>query len=561
MRENYWTTARTSRRRIIGGTAVAAGGLAALGIVGCGGNDNGKGGGGSPTALPNSTPRPTEAAQPKKGGILRLAGGPLQANIDVHSVVGNNMYHYISNFLVRYKPDGTLEGDVAASLPEITDGGLTLIFKIRPEVVWQKRPPVNGRKFDAEDVVKTFMRIKDPATASPRKANYDVVDSITATDAQTAVFKLKRPSAGLLAAMADQYDSMVPKEYFGVANAITKTEHVVGTGPYELTEYSVGKGYKLRRRADGYWRPNTAWIDGIDYTDINAEGAPVVNALRSNQSDVGQITPEELAAFQADKNFQVIKFVGNSRDVVQLNHKKAPYNDPRVRKAISLALERRRVYETVFGGLGAINAAVTAAATFWTLPEKELENLPGYRKDRDADLKEAKALLSAAGLGSGYSDTIKTVSRAQVNEVNDLTVSALKKIGFELKVNDVGTDFGPLIKFESERDYNIATSVKQSGIDPDLQLSLYHQTGGSRNYCDYSDAEMDKKLQAQSVEFDSAKRREMVYEIQRILANAPGPGWLGSRGGAIAVRKTVHNYTFQNWPDDYHNAENMWLDA
>jgi peptide/nickel transport system substrate-binding protein len=215
----------------------------------------------------------------------------------------------------------------------------------------------------------------------------------------------------------------------------------------------------------------------------------------------------------------------------------------------------------VFGGLGAINAAVTAAATFWTLPEKELENLPGYRKDHDADLKDAKALLAAAGLGSGFSDTIKTVSRAQVNEVNDLTVSALKKIGFELKVVDVGTDFGPLIKFESERDYNIATSVKQSGIDPDLQLNLYHQTGGSRNYCDYSDAEMDKKLQAQSIEFDTAKRREMVYEIQRILANEPGPGWLGSRGGATAYRKNVHNYVFQNWPDDYHNAENMWLDT
>ncbi len=153
MRANYWTNRTTSRRRILGGAAAAGTGLIGLGLAGCGDDDNSGGKGDSPTALPNSTPRPTEAAQPKKGGILRLAGGPLQANIDVHSVVGNNMYHYISNFLVRYKPDGTLEGDVAAALPEITDGGLTLIFKIRPEVVWQKRPPVNGRKFDAEDVV------------------------------------------------------------------------------------------------------------------------------------------------------------------------------------------------------------------------------------------------------------------------------------------------------------------------------------------------------------------------------------------------------------------------
>ena len=423
------------------------------------------------------------------------------------------------------------------------------------------RAPANGRKLDAEDVKRTFERIKDPATASPRRANYDVVDSIQQPDALTVVFKLKRPSAGLLAAMADQYDLVVPKEYFGQPTPITKAENVVGTGPYELMEYGVGKGFKLRRRADGYWKPNTAWLDGVDYTDINAEGAPVVNALRSNQIDIGGITPEELAAFSADKNFQVIKYVGNSRDVVQMNHKRAPYSDPRVRKAVFLGLERRRVYETVFGGLGAINGPVTAAATFWMLPEKELETLGGFRTDRDADIKDAKALLAAAGLGNGYSDTIRTVTRAQVNEVNDLSVSALKKLGFDLKTDSVGTDFGPLIEFESKRDYNIATSVKQSGIDPDLQLNLYHMTGGSRNYCDYSDAEMDKRLQAQSIEVDTNKRRELVYEIQRLLIKDPGPGWIGSRGGALAYRKNVHNYQFPNWPDDYHNAENLWLEA
>ncbi|MCC6961496.1 MAG: hypothetical protein IT301_16735 [Dehalococcoidia bacterium] len=547
------------RRSVLRSALLGTTGVVGYGLVGCGGDDDSPSGGDG-SAIPNLTPQKTEDTNAaRKGGILKLAGGPLQANLDVHSMVGSNIYHYTSNFLVRYTLEGALEPDAAQALPEITDGGQTIIFKIRPDIVWQNRAPVNGRKLESEDVKRTFERIKDPQTASPRKANYDVVDSIQTPDATTVIFKLKRPSAGLLAAMADQYDLIVPKEWFG--KQITQADQVVGTGPYELTEYGVGKGFKLRRRSDGYWKPNTAWIDGIDYTDIGAEGGPVVNALRSGQIDAGAITPEEVAAFEADKNFKVIRFVGNSRDVVQINHKRAPYTDVRVRKAVFLALERKKIYQSVFGGLGAVGGPVTPAATYWALPEKELLTLPGFRSDRDADIAEAKKLMAAAGLGNGHTDTIRTVSRAQVNEVNDMNVPALKKIGFNLSVDDVGTDFGPLIQFENARSYNIATSVKQSGIDPDLQLLLYHYTTGSRNYCDFSDPDIDKLLEKQSVEFDQNARREIVYDIQRKLIENPGPGWIGSRGGAIAVRSTVHNYTFPNWPDDYHRAENLWLDA
>ncbi len=72
---------------------------------------------------------------------------------------------------------------------------------------------------------------------------------------------------------------------------------------------------------------------------------------------------------------------------------------------------------------------------------------------------------------------------------------------------------------------------------------------------------MDKLLEQQSIEFDQEKRRELVYDIQRKLIENPGPGWIGSRGGAVAVRKNVRNYTLPNWADSYHNAEDMWLEA
>lgn len=553
---------RFTRRTALKGTAFGGLGAGTFALVGCGNDDDDDA---APTPTPSddgeATPDPNGNGEgPRRGGILRLASGPLQANLDVHKAVGTNLFHWTSNFLVRYNLDGSLEPDVAESMPEITDDGSTLIFSLRPEVTWQDRPPVNGRSLTAEDVALTFERIKDPATGSPRAANYAVVESMDTPDEHTVVFNLSRPSAGLMAAMADQYDSIVPADYHGDPDAITRAEHVVGTGPYVLTEYEVGRGYKLERRADGHWRPDTAWIDGVDFTDIGAEGLPVANALRANQIDYGLIPAEEVPAFEGDGEYQMFMPISNANDVVQMNHNRPPYDDPRVRKAVFLALDRRRIYETVFGGLGSMGGPVTPASTFWALPEDELMTMPGFREDRDADIAEARQLMEAAGLGDGHSDVIRTVTRAQVNEVNELVVPMLAQIGFSLSVDDVGTDFAALIAFESGRDYNIATSVKQSGIDPDLQLNLYHHTDGSRNYTDHSNPDLDRVMEEQSAEFDTERRLELVHEIQRELIENPGPAWTGSRGWAIAVRDYVRNFSAPNWPDEYHRAEEMWLD-
>lgn len=157
------------------------------------------------------------------------------------------------------------EPDLAAAQPEIADGGTTLIFKLRPEAKWQNKPPVNGRQVTAEDVKASFERIKALGAKSPRSGNYAVVDSIEAIDATTVRFKLKAPKADLLNAMADQYDLVIPKEIAARGDdAITKPEDVVGSGPYEIAAFEAGQRIAVKKRADGYWKPNTAWLDGAE---------------------------------------------------------------------------------------------------------------------------------------------------------------------------------------------------------------------------------------------------------------------------------------------------------
>jgi peptide/nickel transport system substrate-binding protein len=133
---------------------------------------------------------------------------------------------------------------------------------VNPQAKWQNKAPTNGRAVTAEDIKLSIERIKDPATTSLRVSNYANVDTITVVDATTFKMKLKAPQADLLNLMGDTYDIVLPKEISSRGKDAVKTaEDVVGSGPYELTAYEAGKGLTVKKRSDGFWKPNTAWLE------------------------------------------------------------------------------------------------------------------------------------------------------------------------------------------------------------------------------------------------------------------------------------------------------------
>ena len=565
--ENYWKrrAPRTTRRRFLAGSAAATA-FAALGLAGCGDDDDDGGGtrGASPTAKPGASP--TAALKPVAGGAFKVIGGPVGGSLDPHRTNTPVEYGFIwpaaGNFLVRFGiKDGLAEADLAAALPEIPGDGTELIFKVRPDAKFQNKAPANGRAVTAEDVKLTFERIKNPDTVSPRAGNYGNVESITAVDATTVKFKLKVPQADLLNFMSDQYDFILPKEISARGKDAVKTaEDVVGSGPYELTAYEAGKGLTLKRRADGYWKKDTAWLDTLEYihqTDTQQQA----NALKAGQVTVAGLPVDLVKGFDNDPKYQIASAAASTREALLINHTKDRYKDVRVRQALWRAIDRKQVYAKVFGGAGVPGGAMSPAAAAWVLPDKELAALPGFG-DRNKELTEAKALLSAAGFPNGFEDTVTTATAFSADQLNDVLVANLAEIGVRLKTENVGTDFNVFLAREVSGDYALASTLFNSGPYPDAQLMVYHHSNpakGSRNHAKTGTPELDAKLEKQSQIYDAKQRQALVFEIQRDIANNPGPAWVGSRIGFTVAVAALQNFLATPYTTAWKTGETYWL--
>ncbi|MFN8556823.1 MAG: ABC transporter substrate-binding protein [Dehalococcoidia bacterium] len=572
MSESYWERWRRvhpSRRSLLGAAGTSA---LALALAGCGGGRRASESGGSgpaagaagSSAAPQAVAPARDPDKPQAGGTLRSISSGIDPNLDPHrSIASARIWHWSHNFLVRfsaYPPNvGLPEPDLAAAMPEIVGDGTTVTFKLRPDAKWQQRAPVNGRALHAEDVKATFDRIIALGAKSPRSGNYTNVDSITVIDPTTVQFKLKQPQADLLSAMADQYDVIIPRELAAKGEDAIKTkEDNIGTGPYELVTFEPGQRFTMKKRADGYWKKDTAWMDGWDFVN-QPDAQQQANALRANQTDSAPTLTFDLTkAFESDKAFSVTRALALTRHVLFLNQNKEPFKDPRVRQAVSRAIDRRQMFETVYGGAGKQGGPLSAALDAWALPDAELAKLPGFGAKRDEELTEAKRLLTAAGFPNGFETSTMQINTS--NLVNEVWVSNLAKVGIKLNIESLGLDWAVWLARASKREFEMATNAVFGGPYPDIQLNIFHHTKkGTRNYNDFGSADLDAKLDKQSTIYDYKQRLALVHDIQREILSNPGPVWIGSTITFGVYRANIRNVVATSFFNDYTPAEDTWI--
>jgi peptide/nickel transport system substrate-binding protein len=258
----------------------------------------------------------------------------------------------------------------------------------------------------------------------------------------------------------------------------------------------------------------------------------------------------------------VVSEIGqNGSDNVVLNHKKPPFDNLLVRRAVNAALDRYAYVQGVRHRGAVVGAALMPRpAGAWGLPEKDLKALPGYRGPA-RDKAEARQLLAQAGYGPGKPLRVELVTRAIAIylDLASFVADQLRQVGVEATVKQIETaQYFPML---TRRDYQIGANLTASGIDdPDGYFFENYKCGAGRNYTDYCDDGMDKLIDVQSAELDRARRLKLVDDIQRKLEADVARPMLGWRNEYFTTAAYVRNLPPHNTLYNYARMQEVWLD-
>ena len=476
------------------------------------------------------TPRLARAQTPKRGGTLslRLWDPP---HFDLHGPGGLSYKVHIAltfthSRLIKPKAGpnvqpGTfpLEGDLAESWTQPSD--TTYVFKLRRGVKWHPKPPVNGRELVADDVVYSvnrFLTTKGNANAFMLGS----LDKVEALDKYTVKFTLKEPFAWFLDTLANPMAvAIVAKECVDKFGDLKKWEAVVGTGPWMLDSYRPNQGMTLVRNP-AYFIPGLPYIDRIEVA-VDEDNASRISSFLSGKYDLGWENPGTINRTdwvqikdKVKRPVRTAEFPSNVMSHISMRTDQKPFSDVRVRQAMSLAIDRKGIIDAVAEGVGATNPAVPAALKEWSIPIDQLgEGAKWFRYDP----AEAKKLLAAAGYPNGFPATICFTTYGSTVLIDSMQIvqKNLKDVGIDGKIDQ--KEYGAYISTCFYGNFPSLTYGPQTPfLEPDTFLFGQYHPEQPRNQSHINDPVVSDMLVRQRRTADPAKRREVIYEIQRYLA-------------------------------------------
>jgi peptide/nickel transport system substrate-binding protein len=505
---------------------------------------------------------------PKRGGVLNAMHREDPPSLSIHeeaTISTNWPMMACYNNLVAFHPlrgqesAATLVGELAERW-QWQDGGKALVFALRQGVRWH-----DGRPFTSRDVKYTFDTVRGAAGSegrlrlNPRKEWYSQVQAIDTPDASTVVFRLKRPQPALLLLLASGYSPVYPAH---VPAAELRTR-CLGTGPFKLKDYRPGEVIEMVRNPD-YFVKDRPYLDGIRFVIIRERGTRIA-ALQAGRLDVTM--PQEGSKTAAEQlkravpGMVIIETSQNINDNILVNFNRPPYNDARVRRAISLAIERQGYVQAVRQGGGAVGASMLPRPWgVWGLSAEDLAGLPGYG-DPAKQQAEARQLLTEAGFGPGRPLRVVVSTRAIALYVDmaAYVIDQLKQIGIEGTLEQVETAqwFAKLTR----GDYQLGANLTGIGVDdPDANFYENYKCGSSRNYSQYCNAEVDRMIDEQSQIQDPVRRRRVVAEIQKRLEIDGARPILGWSNDFYAMWPYVRNLVPHQSVYNYARFQEVWLD-
>ncbi len=502
----------------------------------------------------------------KSGGILRIghfASPASMSPLEESTVAVDRPMMGVFNNLVMFDqhvPQNSLRSIVPdlATKWAWNEEGTELTLPLHQGVKWH-----DGKPFTAEDVKCTWDlltgRASEKLRLNPRKAWYKNLAEVTTNGDYEVTFHLKRPQPSFLALLATGWSPIYPCH----VSPRDMRSHPIGTGPFKFVEFRPNERIVVTRNPD-YWKPGRPYLDGIEYPiipDVSTRNL----AFIAGKSDIAiGVTMPVLKDFKSQAPQAICEEVSsNVNRNLLINRDAPPFDNPDLRRAMALSLDRKAFIEIITDGQGAIGGVMQPPPNgLWGIPSDMLTALPGYDPDVQKNRAEARSIMEKLGYGPNkrLAVTVATRNTAAYRDPAVILIDQLKEIYFdgELKTLDTTQWYPTLMR----KDYKVALNITESEVDdPDPLFYENYTCGADRNYTRYCNPAVDKLVDAQSVESDVRKRKQIVWEIEKKLAADDARPIIFYPHAAYCWQPYVRGLTIMS--NSIYNGwrfEDLWLD-
>ncbi len=523
--------------------------------------------GGAGAAAAAITPTSARAQQPKRGGVLKHIGLE-PPSFDIHATVSyqtqlvsafvrRTLFKFVNG--AKHGPsDFSLVPDLALKADISRDGRMYTIA-LRPGVRWENRPPLNGREFVAADVKYTIERaLKKSGYASLLGR----VEAVETPDKHTVRIHLADTFAPFLHNLAEAWNAILPREVEDKFGDFKAAESLIGLGPFVLEKYEAGVKAVFARNPS-YYQKGLPYLDKVEWLFVK-DRASQLSLFRAGQVDIpfydARIPRTDVASFKkSNPTYPIVFWDWLANRTLAMRTDKPPFSDVRVRRALSMAVDRKKWVQQYLEGQGfEDHGPVPASMPEWKLPAKDLGEGAKYLEHNPA---LAKKLLAEAGFPNGFKAKCTNWPGYGPEYVEELELLAynLKSIGVELQI--VNEEYGNYIRGSFLGKYDEATWGPSSIFtEVDGYLYNFYYTGQPNNRSHVSDTQLDVMLDAQRRYTAKSSRKKAIDDIQRYIAERVYYVYTPYPKNVSSWTPWVKNYGPKNSFDRGAQLEVVWLD-
>ena len=501
---------------------------------------------------------------PKRGGEIKTAWGATTKHFDIHQGGAGHIMTSFYNKLFSLDPTvglAEITPELATSW-DISGDGMEFTFNLREDVKFH-----DGSDFSADDVVVTFDRIIFPENyegmTSVSQSLFDAIGAIEKVDENTVKFTLDEPRVWQFDLFSMTSAVIYPSDYLEANNYDIRTDVAPGTGPFKFVENKPGELWEFEANTD-YWNPELPYVDTVIMQHVPAwtdRGTAVLTGQADFSWNVSRDTWDQ--GTERDDIFNALLDNFGALEV-KWNNEKAPFDDPRVRRAVHLAINRHQAVDVYREEVNIVSRWMSKAGEGAT-PDDELYQIPGYKRENADDIAEAQRLLAEAGYPGGEGlRTFKLVSASVPGHAEVLSpffVDQLRtNLGMDIEISVVER---ALVSEEYKKDFDLVLStIFHSPVKNHTPLwQVVWTTGASQNFGKYSNPEFDAIVEELNGELDGAKRAALFRQGEEILDANPPQFHFGFTAHMPMWRDYVKGLQLENRVQtEWGRFETVWLD-